>query len=682
VTAELARTLLQQAAQRHAQGDLAAAEPLYRAALQTGGPQPQALHLLGAILLSTGRTAEAIETLEKAVALAPNDPELHSSLGGALLTAGRAVEALEVLDRAVAANPRSASARVNRSGALRQLNRFQEARADADMAAAAEPGLASAHSNAGAARQALGDHQGALVSFGRGLAAQPDDPILLTNLGVTLRALGRVDEARAHLERAVALDPRLVDAHHNLGAVAQSQGDLTAAQAAYRATLGLKPDHVGALNNLGTVDVMRGAVLSALSAFDAALAVVPEDREASSNRLFALNYVDHLSPDALFDAHRNWGLRHRPSKPRPPAPPVAEDRALRVGLLSPDLWRHPVASFVEPILRGVDPGLHIVIFNDRAAPDMVTERLRQIAPEWVDVAGMPDDDLVTSLLRARLDVLIELAGHTSENRLRALADPVAPVQVTAIGYPNTTGLPAMDWRLTDAIADPPGSSDQRHTERLMRLPRCFLCWRPPDDAPPSARGAGRPITFGSFNTLPKLSAATVALWTQLLTALPDSHLVLKARGLGDRETAERVARVFTMNGVAQRRLTLLGWRDDPGEHLAFYNLVDVALDPFPYNGTTTTMEALWMGVPVVTLAGQAHAGRVGASLLTHAGLGAWIAADPAAYVATALALARDTAALDDWRARLRGVIAEGPLTDADGYVRALTTALRRARAEV
>jgi predicted O-linked N-acetylglucosamine transferase (SPINDLY family) len=339
-----------------------------------------------------------------------------------------------------------------------------------------------------------------------------------------------------------------------------------------------------------------------------------------------------------------------------------------------------VSYFFEPVLAAHDAAaFEVFCYSDAPVADAVTQRLRAQAGQWRDIAGL-SDERVAALIRAdRIDLLVDLAGHTARNRLLVFARRPAPVQATWLGYPNTTGLAAIDFRVTDAVSDPPGQTEAWHTEELVRLAGPFSCYAPPAESPPvsplPALAAGH-VTFGCLNNLAKLTPPTVALWAQLLGAVAGSRLLLKASGLADAETAARLRQEFAGQGIDPARLDLRGAGQSVARHLGVYHQVDVALDPFPYNGTTTTCEALWMGVPVVTLAGDAHVSRVGASLLTHLDLTACIAESPAAYVDRARGLAGDLARLAVLRAGLRERLRASPLCDGPGFTRQLEDAFR------
>jgi predicted O-linked N-acetylglucosamine transferase (SPINDLY family) len=341
---------------------------------------------------------------------------------------------------------------------------------------------------------------------------------------------------------------------------------------------------------------------------------------------------------------------------------------------------HSVAFFVEPFLRHADPRVSFEIFSNCApgTQDATSKRLRGYAAAWHDCGHMPHN-AIDPLIRSRnIDVLIELSGHAGEPRLLALIEKPAPVLITAIGYPNTTGVPAIDWRLVDAITDPPGS-EGLCTERLLRIDPCFLCYTAPTQAPePELPEASQPITFGSFNNAAKIGPATAALWARAMRAVPESRLLLKSTGLVDPAIQQVLQRLCMDAGVPLERVEMVGITPDQRSHLQMYNRVHVALDTTPYNGTTTTCEALWMGVPVVTLRGRTHTSRMGASILQAIGKAEWVAGSDARFVQIAAGLATNATALSAWRESARAHLQQSDLFDERGFAADFEQTLQRA----
>ena len=416
----------------------------------------------------------------------------------------------------------------------------------------------------------------------------------------------------------------------------------------------------------------------------------PEAERPRLPLLMTLTGLEDSTPAEIAAAHREMGrvmARALPAPQRHPPLTLGPGRRLRVGYVSPDLHTHSVAYFFEGVLAAHDPAaVETVCYHCGTISDATTARMRAAAHLWRDVPTLDDAELAARIREDRIDILVDLAGHTRDNRLGVFQRKPAPIQVTWIGYPNTTGLETIDYRITDAVADPPGEADALHTERLVRLQRGFLCYRPPEDTPdvpprPCARPDARGIAFGSFNNLSKLGPGVVDAWSTILARTPGSRLVLKASGLGSDAARQRVLERFASRGIDPARIQTMPATPTRNAHLDLYRHVDIGLDTFPYNGTTTTCEALWMGVPVVAFAGDRHAARVGASLLHRIGLDELVARDVDGYVALACALAQDPARIAALGQGLRQRMRQSPLCDAAPFARDLEAAsLRMAKA--
>jgi len=429
--------------------------------------------------------------------------------------------------------------------------------------------------------------------------------------------------------------------------------------------------HGDAWIELGRVMKRLARIDEALRCFQKALIADPFNRLAQDNLLFTRLFSDHDRIEDVAAAHRSWGAAQKGEGSVPAH--IPEQGRVAVGYLSPDLREHSVAAFIEAVLRSHDrKRFRVICYQCGPQQDTVTDRLRTLVDEWRDITDL-DDTAACDLIRLdRVSILVDLAGHTAWNRLAMMALRPAPVQITWIGYPHSTGLPQIDYRITDAVADPPGMTERFHSEELVRMPGCFLCYDPPMDAPePSPEPpAGRTgdITFGCFNNLAKVSPTILGCWRTILEQTPRSRLVIKAEVFDDPEALAEVLQRF---GLPVARVVALGWVPDRTAHLALYNQIDIALDTWPYNGTTTTCESLWMGVPVVTLAGNHHAARVGASLLTAVGLEHLIASCPDEYVSSAVALAGNLPLLQALRRGLRPLLESSPLLDGPGFTRDL-----------
>lgn len=663
----------------HNAGRLQEAEALYRRILAARPEHADATHLLGVIAQQRGQHREAIALIEKALAKKPDAFVFHRNLGTALLAAGEAARAAEAHRTALRLRPEFAEAHHSLAEALRALERPAEAETHYRMALALKPGFAFARNGLGLALAAQGRFSEAEATYRAALAEAPQFSQAMVNLAQALERQNRPKEAEAEYRKALALDPASLAALVNWGNLCKDDGRTSEAMALYRKALARHPDASPALNNLANLQKDQGMVEEALALFRCAIAREPGFGNAHSNLLLTLHYAPGPSPEEIFAAHRAWGERFPPPR-RDHANTPEPGRRLRVGYVSPDFRRHPVAAFIEPVLAAHDKSrVEIFCYAVHLKPDKVTARLKGLADHWREIGAL-DAQAAAGMIRADgIDVLVDLAGHTANNRLPVFALKPAPVQATYLGYPDTTGLPAMDWRITDAVADLPDEAERLHTEKLMRLPDTAFCFRKPPGAPdvgPLPMIAAGHVTFASFNMLAKVHPALVARWAAILRAVENARLILKAAPFRDEGTRAHYHRMFADHGIAAARVELRGYIPSAAEHFALYNRVDIALDTDPYNGATTTCEALWMGVPVVTLAGRGHVGRVGATILTDLGLGALIAASPEDYSARAAALARDPARLAALRADLRPRMAASSLTDAPRFTRALEGAYR------
>lgn len=599
----------------HQAGRTAEAEAGYRAALDRDPAHPHANNNLGILLRAAGRVEEAIQRYRCAAASMPEDPGVRSNLGVLLSDRGQGREAAALL--------RSA------------------------------------------------------------LALRPDYAEGFFNLSNVLRGLGTAAEGRAACARALTIRPDFAEAHANMGDFLRGVGALSDAVASFQTALRLRPAMAEAFNNLGETLKEQGRVDEAITVFQTALTHHPDHALIHSNLLFALHYTPSWTPDAIHAAHVGWGERHaRPFLPaeRRFTNDRSPDRRLRIGYVSPDFCTHSCAFFSEPLLRAHDRGVvELVCYPTSRREDATTARFKTLADRWVPLVGRSDAEAATQIERDGIDILVDLAGHTGDSRLGVFARRPAPVQATWLGYPDTSGLPMMDFRITDGIADPMNATDRWHTERLARLPGGFLAFQPalpvePNPVPPSV--ATGHVTFGSFNNLSKVTPDVIAVWAAILKRVPGSRLIVKSRPLGDDRTRESYARLFEAEGVERERVDLLARIDPASNHFRAYDRIDIALDPFPYNGTTTTCEALWMGVPVVTLLGGHHVARVGASLLVQCGLVELVAGDPADYIRRAVELAGDPTRLASLRAGMTARLRASSLTDYVGFARKMETAYR------
>lgn len=480
-------------------------------------------------------------------------------------------------------------------------------------------------------------------------------------------------ESTAHVDPAAA--------HNDLGAGLALLGHLESAAKQFRKALAIQPDLGEAHGNLAGTLVEQGHTPEALGHYAQALQLNPESAVIHSNMLLALHYDVTCSPERMFAEHLRYAQQHTQhlatvSLTRPGRDP---ERILRIGYVSPDFRTHSVAHFISPILTHHDrQRFQVVCYANVASADQITQRLRSHADCWQDVYGMPDQALAELIRTDEIDILVDLAGHTRGHRLLVFARRPAPVQMTYLGYPNTTGLPTIDYRITDEFVDQSGVADALHTEELIRLPDGFLCYQPADaDAASSPPATERGfVTFAFFNSMSKISIPVLDAWASILRAVPNSRLMVKARALRDAASRRYVQAILARHGVDLQRIDLLAQVSSVEEHLALYRQADIALDPFPYSGTTTSCEALWMGLPVVTLAGRTHHSRVTSDLLHRLHLADLSADSVEAYVDCAVNLATDFARLQALRGSLRQRMHDSGLLDGPRFVRSLEAAYR------
>jgi protein O-GlcNAc transferase len=521
----------------------------------------------------------------------------------------------------------------------------------------------------------------ALTLLRKSVELNPAAPDGHYHLGLALLESGKLDLAITSFSRAIALQPDFTEAYNNLGIALKKSGKPLEAINIYRKAPGKPPAEL--LNNLANALLVIGDADIAIAEFRRAIALQPSP-VFHSNLLLAMHYSDKINPDEIFREHLEWNRRYAPpGKPRiiPPQTDPDKNRKLRIGYVSPDFRAHSVAYFLQNVLNDRDAELfEIFAYSDAAEEDEITATIRGQVDHWQTIAGK-SHAIVAELIRAdEIDILIDLAGHTEGNRLMVFAEKPAKVQITYLGYPDTTGLGAMDYRVTDALADPPTISDRLATEKLIRLPGCFLSYCPPTNAPdvspsPAAR-SGR-VTFGSFNSLAKLSDTAITLWANILKAVPTSRLIIKSEtGLQEPLSRDRLLGKFTAAQIDPARLEISGAVPTLREHLDFYSRVDIALDSYPYHGTTTTCESLWMGVPVISLAGQTHASRAGVSLLTNLGYPDWIARSPDEYVQIAATLAADLHQLPELRKSLRRKLTQSAIFNGQQFARNLEKVYR------
>lgn len=567
--------------------------------------------------------------------------------GLALQKNGQFSEAAAVYRQVLRGDPRNPDA-MQLLGHVLNLQRNPVAAAEVlQQLVALCPELADAHLNLGIALKAQGLLKEAAVSFERVLRLRPSYASALLPLASVLTDLGQTDRAEEAYRELAVLSPDLAEVHLNLGVNLLSQGRLDEGIASYRRALAANSASIGAYTNL----------------------------------VHALNFHPEYSPERIFREHQLWAERYaEPLKNRYPGPDNdrSPGRRLRVGYVSPDFRNHSVCYFFEPLLAHHDRAqVEVFCYSDVRNPDDYTRRLQSYPVGWRQVRGLSDDELFDAIRRDKIDILFDLAGHTQGNRLLTFARKPAPVQITGIGYINTTGMSAMDYRLTDAYMDPPGLSEHCYSERLARLPRIYMAFRPPRQAPEvnslPALKCGN-VTFASYNGLYKISPDDLLAWADILRAVPGSRL--KIAPVNSAKAGRTLREFFARQGLAPERIECIAALSYENYLLAHHD-VDIVLDTFPCNGVTTTSHGLWMGVPAIVRAGDRCVSRAGTSLLTNLGLENLIAGSTQEYCDIAVALATDTERLRNLRASLREMMAKSPNTDGRAFAASLEIVYRR-----
>ncbi len=674
----------------------------------------QAHHALGNVLRQLRRPNDALAAYRRAVELQPGLIDAACSLSTLLVELGRVDDAIALLTEAVEQAPHSALVHFSMGVAYRAAENWDRAAACFREAVRLAPQFVEARSNLANILRVQDDIEGASAEYHRLLELQPNHVETLLNCGSLLQEYGCFAESLSYLERALRVRPDAAVAHYQRAVALQKLDRTREAVVALHEALRFQPNYPDAYARLAEIfnlngqpdEVLRycqegvaaGAVSpmlyyamalsfhsqgrgrEAIDSYRRWCELVPQDARPHSDVLYVLNFEPDVDPQELFEQHLQWARRFAEPLTAQAAPhdnDPTPDRRLRVGYVSPHFRQHAVNFFTEPILLAHDhEQFEIYCYSSVAQPDDVTARLEASVDHWRDVCRESDEAVAQLVRDDRIDILVDLSGHMGVNRLLTFARKPAPIQVTYIGYQNTTGMSAMDYRLTDERADPPGETDQFYTEQLVRLPRSYFCYQPapaPDVSPSPAIANGW-VTFGSFNNYAKVTPRVVDAWLEILSRVPRSRIIVLAYSPGYLERhwhalAER-------KGISADRIELVNRRPRE-DYLRLIERTDIALDPFPANGHTTTCDAIWMGVPIVMLEGRVYISRYGGTALAHVGLEDLIGKSVDEYIDIAARLAGDLKRLASLRQTLRQTFSESVLTDADGFTRNLEAVYRQ-----
>ena len=630
---------------RQLQNDTPGALALYERALTCNATHELSLYNASMLYLRLAESNKSYALLERLFQRNPRLPGVAEQLASLTLTRGDAEQALRYLIKASEIAPENAHV----------------------------------HAVLGATYAKLGQFQLALATYHRSLELDATNAAVANNFGYLYFSLGRNAEAIHWLEKAIALKPEFPEALNNL-AIAYHRGfDFEAAEHAIQRAIQLRPEFANAYANLGKLYLEQGRQREAETCFRQAITLAPGSHALHDNLLLCLNYSDHISNDVMNRALADW-VQCLPSvSALPPLKSAERNHKLRIGYVSPDFVTHSVAFFIETILCEHDrEKFEIFCYSNNAASDRTTERLKSLSVQWRDIYALSDSQAAELIRRDQIDILVELAGHTAGNRLLLMNEKPAPIQVSYLGYPNTTGLRQIDYRISDDRVDD-ASAQRNYTETLVRLPRCFLCYQPPPHSevldpltPPQSQSIG----YCAYNNLAKVTEEMVAAWAEILHKVPGSVLYLPGAVLKSAAARQRWLQRFEHRHVDCERVLWMERAHTVAGHMERYRLADIALDTYPYNGTTTTMDALWMGLPVVTRVGSSHASRVTYDLLSRIGLEHYAATSLDGYIEIAVSLARIGPRTAAERSTLRHTLASSELLNAKDMAASLEHAYR------
>ncbi len=658
-------------------GQLDDAIAAYRKAISLKPSYPEAHCNLGTVLKDNGQLDPAIAAFHQAIAANPNWSVPYNNLGLALADKGQLNEAILAFRRAISLQPNYAEAHNNLGAALKNNGQLDEAISSFRQAIALKPDYSQVHSNLASALTAKGQFNEAIAAYRQAVALNPSSPQAQNALGVALKDHGQLDQAIAVYYQAIALQPDYADAYSNLGNALTAKGQLDEAIAAFRKAIALNPTIPQTHNNLSVALKDLAQLDDAVAAVREAIALNPNLLEAHSNLLYTLPFHPSYTPQAILEEHRRWSRQIAEPLQKFILPHTNDhnpDRRLRIGYVSPDFKDHCQSNFTIPLLSNHNHDqFEIFCYANVPRPDAFTEKLQGLTDTWRSTIGMSDQQLADLVRNDRIDILIDLTMHMGNGRPLLFARKPAPVQVAWLAYPGTTGLSTIDYRLTDPYLDPPGLNDDHYVEKSIRLPDSFWCYQPMtadlEINPLPALTAHR-ITFGCLNNFCKINDALLALWSKILHAVPDSRLVLMSPHGAHR------AKVMEKLGVEPIRIEFV-IAQPRVQYLETYRRIDIGLDTYPVNGHTTSLDALWMGIPIVTLVGNTPMGRAGWCQLSNLRLTELAAQTPEQFVKIATNLAHDLPRLQQLRSTLRQRMEQSPLMDAHKFAHNIESAYRQ-----
>ncbi|HEX4792598.1 MAG TPA: tetratricopeptide repeat protein [Humisphaera sp.] len=660
-------------------GRAAEAEEAFGQILSIQPDHIESISQLALLALRGQRYATAIQHFQRAVTISPS-PALCANLGLALAWAGRLPEAIVAYQRAIELNPSIPEVHFNLGHALQQDRQLEAAMESYRHALALRPAYPQVLNNIGNLHKQIGQLDQAIAAFGELLALQPRNASAWLNFGNVLQEKHQYARAVKAYEQAIAHHPDFPEAHFNLAHLLHGTGSLDRAAEEYRRALAQRPQYGEALNSLGNLFKEQGDLDQAIECYRKAIAADGKTPTAHSNLVYTMHFHPGYDMPAISQELVHWNARYA----QPLAgqmPPATNDRApnrkLRVGYVSANFRHHPVGRFLLPLMSNHDRAkFEIACYSDTFVTDAMTARQRACADLWRETRGLSDAQLAEQIRADGIDILVDLTMHTDGSRLLTFACKPAPVQVTYLAYCGTTGLGAMDYRLTDPYLDPMDAPTPHYGEKSIHLPRSYWCYPAPEEAGevsplPAARNGY--VTFGCLNSYYKVTPPIWSAWYEILRATPASRLILYCPEGSHRQ---KIVERFVQSGLEAERLQFVG-RALPAQYFQHYRRIDIALDPYPHGGGTTTCDALWMGVPVISLAGEISVSRSGLSILSNVGLAELVARRPEEYVQIAARLTGDLRRLADLRAKLRQRMLQSPLMDGPGFARDVEGAFRK-----
>ena len=665
----------------HRMGSYDQAIATLRRSIQLNPKDASAYQNLSAALGDNGQFDEAISAARTAIKLDPNLPAAHFNLGNALKGKKQTADAIAEYRRAIELRPDYVDVYINLGTVLYQEEQFDEAILACNMGLSCQPNSVALLNNLGACLEERGCPQEAIAAYTQASRLAPDDFRAHNNLAFALSWSGDFDRALAECKMAIHLNPGDADVNHIYGLVLYKVGRLDEALGYAMRAVQIDPKLFNAHNTIGNILKDMGRVTEALASYRRAMECLPKKNpHFHSNYVYTRYFDTECTPVELLAEHADWARQHAEplkSEIHPHRNDRNPDRRLRIGYVSGDFRNHPVGRFIHPLLMAHDHGnFEVFCYASVHLPDTLTARIEPLPDVWRDIRTLSDREAADLIRQDQIDILIDLTMHMAGNRLPLFARKPAPLQVTYLAYAGTTGLETMDYRITDPYLDPPGSSEEFYTEKSIRLPRTYWCYYPPlanlAKSPLPAAAAGY-VTFGCLNNFCKMTPETLGVWLHILAVTPESKLILSA---GEGSHRDAVIRKFTESKIDPSRVGFVKNLSMP-DYLAQYLQIDIALDPFPYPGGTTTCDALWMGVPVVTLAGNTAISRGGVSILNNINHPELIAKSTEQYVQIAVNLAKDRQRLTQLRSTLRDEMQSSPLMNAPQFARDMEVIYRQ-----